>query len=133
MSSEEKIEVTCPKCPENDNKRTIKAVCWKPKKDGIGPPYIKVCRKHSQEGKIISQEQKDKTSKKLKGQPKSPEMKQKLSLYRKEHPELWITLEYGKGAGWNEGLETGPMSEETKQKISESMKGKNMKGNKNES
>jgi predicted RNA-binding protein with PIN domain len=41
----------------------------------------------------------------------------------KDHPEVWgANLVFGHGAGWNKGVEMDERSEETKQKISESMK-----------
>ena len=51
----------------------------------------------------------------------------------KDHPEVWEgNLVFGHSAGWNKGAELPKRSEETKQKISESMKKtlKNKKENK---
>lgn len=108
-------EVTCPVC---QGKRTVSV--WH-KKDGDAP-YIKNCKSCSQTGKKLTEETKDKLRK-----AKPEGFGDKVSQQHKEQPELKSHLIAGAGAGWNSGQTGKVLSEETKEKIAEAMKGKNKK------
>ena len=108
------FDVTCPECKQ---KRLI--ATWK-KKDGNGPPYVKLCKSCVQAGKVLS----DETKKKL-SVPKPEGFGHMVAEQHKKNPHLKDSLVPGAGGGWNRGQTMKPLSEETKAKISESMKGKN--------
>jgi hypothetical protein len=110
------FDVVCPKCGEL---RQVKAKkTWM---QGF-PPFENLCKKCCQEGKSKTEEHKRKLSESQK-LAQTEERRKELSEYRKAHPETWQdNLVAGAGAGWNEGLETGPLSEEVKDKISETLK-----------
>lgn len=97
-------------------------------------PYSKICKACCQIGKEKTEEHKAKLSASVKA-AQTEELLQRKSEYRKEHPEVWQDqLVPGAGAGWNKGLTLPSRSEETKQKISESVKAtKAKKENDNES
>lgn len=111
MKPNDVIEVTCPDCNKS---RPIKWSAYKSKKEG--PPYYQRDRKCA--GKhVTSEKTKNKISRSLTGRTLSPETKDKISEYRKAHPELWVTLqpELGRGKRFM------PQSDETKEKIKKSM------------
>lgn len=106
------------KCPECNETRSVKAK--KPWMKGE-QPYLKICKSCCQVGKEKSEEHKEKLSQSVKA-AQTEELIQQKSEFQKNHPELWReNLVAGKGSGWNKGLELPSRSEETKQKISESM------------
>ena len=53
----------------------------------MAEPYLQVCGSCAQRGKVISEEQRDKTSMALAGKPKSDEFKANLSEYMRTNPE----------------------------------------------
>ncbi len=107
------------KCPECGNIREVRAK--KPWMTGE-QPFIKICKSCCQLGKEKSEEHKAKLSISA-SLAQTDELRQKKSEFMKAHPELWRSnLVAGEGGGWNKGLELEPRTEETKQKISQSMK-----------
>ena len=110
------FQVICPECGET---RQVKArKLWMTGE----PPYQKLCKRCCQVGKEKSEEHKSKLSVAVSAL-QTKELRKKKSEFMKLHPEIWRShLIPGKGAAWNKGTQTGPMDEETKQKISESMK-----------
>jgi hypothetical protein len=110
----EVINVICPTC---SIRREMKKSCYY---GSMKQPYKQVCNSCAQLGKKISEEQKEKTSNKLKGVKKSDEFKQKLSDYMTNNLEGIErgrkNLIPGSGGGWNKGLET---PEEVKIKMAE--------------
>ncbi len=107
------------KCPECGDCRNVKAK--KPWMKGEAP-YSKICKKCCQLGKEKTEEHKQKLSESV-AAAQTDELRKQKSDYMKSHPEIWQSnLIAGQGAAWNKGLETGPMSEETKEKISKAMK-----------
>lgn len=106
-------------CPECGDARQVKAK--KPWMVGE-PPYQKICKRCCQLGKEKSEEHKAKLSESVKAL-QTDQLRQEKSDYMKSHPEVWQSnLIPGAGSAWNKGLKTGPMDEETKEKISKSMK-----------
>jgi len=107
------------KCPECDHVRKVSAK--KPWMKGQ-QPFIKICKSCCQVGKEKSEEHKAKLSESAKN-AQTPEILSQKSEFQKAHPEIWQNnLIAGKGAGWNKGLQLPARSEETKQKISETLK-----------
>ncbi|MEI7485953.1 MAG: TnsA endonuclease N-terminal domain-containing protein [Chryseobacterium sp.] len=117
------IEVFCP-CQEHNGEpsRQMKKSCYY---GSMEPPYLQICGSCVQKGREISDEQKERIRLSLTGIKRSDEFKEKLSVYMKNNPEgiarAKSNLIPGSGGGWNEGLN---LSEETKQKMSESHMGK---------
>lgn len=109
------FEVFCPNC-----KKTREVKIWQ--KIWGGPPYIKLCTSCSKLGREQSQESKDKKSNALIGKAKPPEYSERLKIRHAQDGSLRKNLIAGKGGGWNKGLDLEKHSENTKQKISESMK-----------
>ena len=107
-------EVQCPVC---NKVRIVKT--WN---GDSGPPYIRKCRICTQLNQSV--ETREKKSKALKGVTKPAEYSERLKKRHLEDPSLRKHLIAGQGAGHNKGQITGPMSEVTKKKISESMKKK---------
>lgn len=106
-------------CPECGNERQVQA---KKKWMEGNAPYSKICKSCCQAGKEKTEEHKAKLSESVKAL-QTEEVLKKKSDFMKSHPEVWQqNLIPGQGAAWNKGLKTGPKDEETKQKISESMK-----------
>jgi hypothetical protein len=111
-------------CPECSKIREVKA-----KKSWMQgePPYTKICKACCQP-KTKTEEHKQKLKEAIK-QLQTPEVLEKKKQFMLEHPEHWQKkLIPGKGGGWNKGLKLPPKSDETKNKISDSMK--NRKKNK---
>jgi hypothetical protein len=105
------------KCPECGQERIVKA-----KKDWMKDGLIKICKACCQKGKEKTLECRAKLSEAVK-RLQTEEVISKKSQFMKDHPEVWgANLVFGQGAGWNKGVEMDERSEETKQKISESMK-----------
>lgn len=115
MKPDDVIEVICSSCGA---KRELKWSAYKKKR--IGPPYVQRCGSCAQQEKKLTEETKKKISDSLTGVPKDQEMRDRLAEYRLAHPS--DNLIPGAGGGWNKDLKTGPLSEETKKKISDSMK-----------
>lgn len=119
----EEIMVCCP-CVYHigDNGRLMKKSCYYGE---MIEPYIQICKSCAQKGKIITEEQKEKTKFTLKGIKRSDEFKEKLSQYMKNNPE-------GIARATHNLLEnqctTGMLgkrhNEETKQQMSQSHYGK---------
>jgi hypothetical protein len=106
-------------CPECGDERQVKAK--KPWMKGDAP-YSKVCKSCCQIGKEKTEEHKAKLSESVKSIQTDEVLKRK-SDYMKSHPEVWqANLIPGQGAAWNKGIELQPRSEETKAKISQTMK-----------
>lgn len=106
-------------CPECKKIRTVKA-----KKSWMvgNSPYEKTCKSCCQLGKEKSAECKQKLSAAIQ-KLQTEEVLNRKSQYMKNHPELWQpNLISGQGAGWNKGLDLPSKSDQTKSKISESMK-----------
>jgi hypothetical protein len=120
--ADEEIIVYCPD-PEHvgDPARKMKMACYYGE---MVEPFLQICRSCSQRGKVISDEQREKTSGTLKGRPKSDEFRQNLSEYMKTNPEgiarAKANLIPGAGGGWNKG---SCLPEETRRKMSESHTG----------
>ena len=130
------FEVICPTCEE---KRMVAArKPWM-----TGPvPYVKVCKKCVGKGKAKSQETKDKLSAAVKAL-QTPEVLKAKSDFMKDHPELWLNLKQELGAlsrigtthtdetkqKMSNALKGRPKSQETKDKISKTMKDKNNESN----
>ena len=110
------FQVECPKCGKV---RVVKAR----KKWMVGDsPYQMNCQPCSQKGKPKSEEHKRNLSKSVKA-AQTPELLKEKSDFMKNHPELWKgRVATGNGGGWNKGLKMEPRSEETRNKISNSMK-----------
>ena len=107
------------KCPDCSGERSVRAK--KPWMIGE-QPFLKICKSCCQKGKEKTPEWRSKLSKSLKAVQTEDVLKRK-SQFMKEHPEVWENnLIFGYSAGWNKDLEMSKLSEETKQKISESMK-----------
>ena len=117
------IEVLCP-CQEHNGEpsRQMKKSCYY---GSMETPYLQICGSCVQKGKELSDEQKERIRLSLVGIKRSDEFKEKLSIYMKNNLEgiarAKSNLIPGSGGGWNEGLN---LSEETKQKMSESHMGK---------
>lgn len=110
-------EINCPKCGKP---RTVSEVVYK--RLLKNPKWCRSCSQIANQ----TPEQRDKIRAALTGRPKSEEMRHKLSEYMKAHPEAWQgRVATGAGGGWNKGLSLSPRSEETKEKIRQSMMGKN--------
>jgi len=95
-------------------------------------PFLKICKSCCQKGKEKTPEWRSKLSESVKAAQTAGIIKRK-SQFMKEHPEIWEkNLIFGCSAGWNKNLEMSKLSDETKQKISESIKKtlKNKKKNK---
>jgi hypothetical protein len=105
------------KCPECGQERTVKArKKWM--KDGL----VKICKACCQKGKEKTPECRAKLSEAIK-RLQTEEVVAKKSQFMKDHPEVWSpNLVFGQSAGWNKGMKMKKRSDETKQKISESMK-----------
>ncbi len=117
------FEVICPEC---ETLRMVKA--RKPWMIG-DQPYQKICKSCCQAGKEKSDEHKAKLSQSVKA-AQTLELLVNKSQYRKDHPELWQgNLVAGAGAGWNKGMTLPELSDETKQKISNTMKQRKNKDN----
>lgn len=117
------------KCTECGEERSVKA--RKPWMTGE-QPFLKICKSCCQKGKEKTPEWRYKLSESVKATQTEDVIKRK-SQFMKEHPEIWENnLIFGCSAGWNKNLEMSKLSDETKQKISESMKKtlKNKKKNK---
>ena len=115
------------KCPECGQERIVKA-----KKDWMKDGLVKICKACCQKGKEKTLEWRARLSESVKALQTEEVIKRK-SQFMKDHPEVWEgNLVFGHSAGWNKGAELPKRSEETKQKISESMKKtiKNKKENK---
>lgn len=88
-------------------------------------PYVKICRVCCQLGKPKTVETRLKLSISMR-ELQTPEVLERKSQFMKTHPEIWSkNLVAGEGAGWNKGLELPARSEETKEKISNTMKENN--------
>ena len=121
--TDEIISVYCPhEDHKGDKNRQMKKSCYQgPNKE----PYVQTCKSCAQTGKVITKEQKELISKKLKGRKLSKDHVEKILNWRKEHPE-WAektknNLIPGLGGGWNEGLK---LPEDVKQKMSIAHSGK---------
>ena len=84
----EKIEVLCLIC---DKTRFINKSSYK--SDLNVEPYIQTCGGCGRSGRILSEDHINKIKEALTGRKLSTETKQKISEYRKAHPELWVTLQ----------------------------------------
>ena len=105
------------KCPECGQERIVKA-----KKDWMNDGLVKICKACCQKGKEKTPEWRAKLSESAKAIQTEEVIKRK-SQFMKDHPEVWDgNLVFGHSAGWNKGIELPDRSEETKQKISESMR-----------
>lgn len=105
------------KCPECGQERTVKArKKWM--KDGL----VKICKACCQKGKEKTPEWRAKLSESMKAFQTEEVIKRK-SQFMKDHPEVWEdNLVFGHSGGWNKGVDMPERPEETKKKISESMK-----------
>lgn len=107
-------QVKCPKCGQE---RIVKA-----KKDWMKDGLVKTCKACCQKGKEKTPEWRAKLSESAKAIQTEEVIKRK-SQFMKDHPEVWEgNLVFGQTAGWNKGIKMQKCSEETKNKISESMK-----------
>lgn len=106
------------KCPECGGERSVRA-----KKPWTGEqPFLKICKSCCQKGKEKTPEWRAKIAESMKAL-QTEEVVKKKSQFMKDHPEAWEgNLVFGHSAGWNKGVEMPERSEETKHKISESMK-----------
>jgi hypothetical protein len=112
------------KCPNCQKFREVKSK--QPWMVG-NPPYEKLCKSCCQVGKEKTEDHKRKLSESVK-KTQTEEVLKKKSEFMKSHPEVWsANLIAGQGAGWNEGMELPERSDETKEKISESMKARRNK------
>jgi len=107
------------KCPECGGERSVRAK--KPWMVG-DEPFLKICKSCCQKGKEKTLEWRAKLSDSAKAIQTEEVIKRK-SQFMKDHPEVWGgNLVFGQTAGWNKGIKMGATPEETKRKISESMK-----------
>jgi hypothetical protein len=107
------------KCPDCGGERSVRA--RKPWMVG-SEPFLKICKSCCQKGKEKTPECRAKLSEAVK-RLQTEEVVAKKSQFMKDHPEVWgPNLVFGAGGGWNKGMKMGATPEETKQKISESMK-----------
>ncbi len=107
------------KCPDCGGERSVRA--RKPWMTGE-PPFLKICKSCCQKGKEKTLEWRSKLSESVKAAQTEDVIKRK-SQFMKDNPEIWENnLIFGCSAGWNKGLKMSKLSEETKQKISESIK-----------
>ena len=107
------------KCPECGGERSVRA--RKPWMTGE-QPFMKICKSCCQKGKEKTPEWRAKLSESVKALQTEEVIKRK-SQFMKDHPEVWEeNLIFGQTAGWNKGIKMRDCSEETKHKISESMK-----------
>ena len=83
----EKIFVACPVCCKS---RSINKSSYKG--DLLVEPYVQECRACSNKQRRHNDESKKAISNKLTGRTLSAETKNKISDYRKLHPELWKIL-----------------------------------------
>ena len=110
------FQVECPTCKTS---RSVKAK--KPWMQGEDP-YLKICKSCCQTGKEKSAEHRQKLSFSVQ-LTQTDEVRQHKSEIQKEiYRSGKSNLIAGQGAGWNEGIQTGTPSEETREKISKSMK-----------
>jgi hypothetical protein len=85
-------------------------------------PYEKICKSCCQQGKEKTEEHRAKLSESIKA-TQTEEVLNRKSQYNQDHPEVWKgKLVAGQGGGWNKGLSLPARDEETRQKISKSMK-----------
>jgi hypothetical protein len=117
--TDESISVQCPRCQKV---RDMKKNCYY---GSMEEPYQQVCGSCAQEGKVVSEEQKQKISDALSGRELSEEHLAKILKYRENNPD-WCektkqNLIPGVGGGWNKGQEC---PEETREKISKANTGK---------
>lgn len=110
----EKIEVICPTCEKTRqlNKSSYKG-------DLSKQPYIQTCGGCARSGRTMSPEAVGKIREAMTGRKLSDETKDKIRLYRKSHPELWVTLQPELGPKARKGTKH---SEESKKKISEGVR-----------
>lgn len=117
------FEVKCPQCGDV---RLVKAK--KPWMQGE-TPYAKICKSCCQIGKEKSEEHKRKLSESV-AALQTEEVRQQKSEHQKSLCQSGKSnLIAGQGSGWNTGIELGSPSDETKAKISQSMKNRKKKNN----
>lgn len=120
--TEEVIAVVCPDPRHAGPKeRSMKMSCYYGK---LQEPYEQICKTCSQLDKVISEEQKEKTSQTMTGRKLSEEHKARIGQAAREPARLEKAvknLQPWLGWGWNKGLET---PDEVKLKISKSNAGK---------
>lgn len=110
-------------CDQCNTERTVQAK--KPWMIGE-EPYIKICKSCCQLGKEKTQDHRDKLSASVKA-AQTDELLKKKSKFQIDSENWKNNLIAGQGAGWNLGISTGSPSEETKAKISQSMKNRKNK------
>lgn len=109
-------QIKCPKCGGERSVRARKT--WMAGEQ----PFLKICKSCCQKGKEKTPEWRAKLSASVKTL-QTEEVIKKKSQFMKDHPEVWEeNLVFGQTAGWNKGIDMPKRSDETKQKISESMK-----------
>ena len=117
------IDVYCPH-PEHDGEpcRQMKKNCYY---GSMQEPFLQLCGSCVQRGKEIGEEQREKIRLALKGIPKSDEFKEKLAAYWKQHPERRAEATAILLANkCNDGMRGKHHSDETKQRMSDTMSGR---------